>query len=205
MRTFMEYIEWTEDSIQEFISNKFTSRGLEASEYNFLSNHLKKLDIDVFVDVGCFLGISTYIIGTSMRNVKYIYAIDNITSEEFCSYGTNPIPKSDYAKFAPEGTIFMTMGYQTDLLPILKKHKNDKVFVFLDAQKTQLGVMNELALCYKGGTDYVGVHDTSLWYKQPRKAVYRSIRFGWFELVDEFNIGDGTTKMKGVTLLRRKK
>lgn len=202
----MKYIQWTEETIKEFLKDKFTNRGLEISEYNFMSQNLRKLDMGVFVDVGCFLGNSTYILGTSLKTVKNIYAIEDTDNESFCPYILNgiPIPKEDYCKYAPDGTIFRTNGYQNDLLPILNSHLDDKVFVFLDAMKSQYGVMHELELCHIGKVDYVGVHDTSIWYKNPRKAVKRSIRFGWFELVDEFNIGDGTTKIKGVTLLRRK-
>jgi len=198
---------WTLDNINKFLDDSTKRRGVDPTEYEFLSKHLNQLNIDVFVDVGCFLGVSTHILGTSIKNPKVIYAIEDIDSETFCPYliDGKPIEKREYCKYAPKGTIFKKQGYHYELPSILNEHKDDIVFVFLDAVKKQFWVMEELEMCYIGGADYVAVHDTSIWYKHPRKAMKRSIRFGWFELMDEINIGDGTTKMKGVTLLRRKK
>jgi len=138
--------------------------------------------------------------------LKHLYAIENIDCDSFSPYYRDDgvIPKSDYAKFAPKDTVFMTHGYEEDLAPILQKHKEDLTFVFLDAAKNSIRVLRELEICYDNKSKYVAVHDTSLYYKHPRRAMKRAIKLGWYELIDEINIGTLYEKSKGVSILRLK-
>jgi ribulose 1,5-bisphosphate synthetase/thiazole synthase len=91
-------------------------------------------------------------------------------------------------------------GYENDLAPLLKKHSNN--FVFLDAVKLADRVLDELQICYENKAKYVAVHDTSKHYRQPRLAMKRAIKLGWYELVDEINIESDSKRVKGVSLLK---
>lgn len=196
----MEYIEWNLERINEFLEDKFKRRGVDATEYELLTKYLKSINPDVLIDVGCFFGVSTYILGTSIPDLKHLYAIENIDNDNFSPYST--VPKSDYGKFIPKETIFATHGYGIDLPKILQKHNDDLTFVFLDAVKQVVRVLDELKICYDNKVDYVGIHDTSRWYKFPRKAMKRAIQLGWYELVDEINTENIGKKTKGVSILK---
>jgi len=203
----MNNILWSTEKAQKYLKDKITNRGVDPTEYEFLSKFLNNTDIDVFIDVGYFLGISTNILSSSIKDVKKIYAIENIDSNSYCEYvlGDKPISKSEYGKYAPSNTIFKNKGYEIELEPLLKKHYNDKIFVFLDAAKLPQRVLQELKICYDNNADYIGVHDTSLWYRYPRNAVKHSVNLGWFKFIDEINKGSRNERTKGATILRLNK
>lgn len=202
----MKHINWNLKRIEKYLEDKYKRRGVEALEYSILIKNLAEINPEVLVDVGCFYGVSTYILGTSISDLKYLYAIENIDDKSFCEYIIDeiPIPKADYAKFAPKETIFKTHGYEKDLPPILHKHKDNLVFVFLDAKKNSLGVLDELSICYNNKVKYVGLHDTSKYYKNPRRAMKKSIKLDWYELIEEINVERIKEKSKGVSILRLK-
>jgi len=198
------YIEWDINKINNYLKDKIKKRGVDATEYYFLTKHLRKINPKIIIDVGTFLGISGYILGTSSKNIKYVYGIENIDDESFVPYNYEgkDIPKSYYGKFLPKDGILKTHGYHNDLEPLLKKHHKDLIFVFLDAKKQTLGVLEELEICYKNKVKYVGIHDTSMWYRNIRRAMKRAIKLGWYELIDEINIEDIGEKRKGASILR---
>jgi len=199
-----EYIEWNKQMLDDYLKDKFKRRGVASVEYEFLTKHIREIKPEVIVDIGCFFGDSTYILGTSSPNLKSLYAIENIESENFCPYHIDGIevPKEDYGKFHQPGVVFKKNGYENDLLPILKEHPG--AFVFLDAVKLTERVLHELTICHEGNAEYVALHDTSKFYKNPRRAMKRAIQLGWFELIDETNVDSPTkVKVKGVSLLRK--
>ena len=200
----MEYIEWNIDKLNDYLKNKIRRRGVDSKEYNFLTTYIKKLHPEIIVDVGTFLGISGYILGTSSPTIEKLYAIENIDDESFVPYGYEGenIPRENYGMYLPDDAIFRTNGYHNDLTPILEENKNKDIFVFLDAKKQTLGVLDELKICYDHKVKYVGLHDTSKWYKHPRRAVQRVINLKWYKLVDEKYIDDIGEKTKGVSILK---
>jgi len=202
----LPYIEWTKESIEQFLNDKLKRRGINPWEYEFLVTYLNKIQPEVIIDVGTFLGISGYILGTSSPKLEKLYAIENINDESFVVFNHDgkDIPKSDYGKYLPEYCDFRTHGYHNDLLSILKENEGKKTFVYLDAKKTMEGVLHELQICHEGKAKYIGMHDTSIWYKRPRRAMKQSIRLGWFELIDEAYIEDTGMKSKGVSILKGK-
>lgn len=201
----MKYIKWTKEMLDEYLSDKFKRRGVDSREYDTLCKFIRKMKPKTIIDVGCFFGVSTYILGTSSPNLEYLYAIENIDSPDFVPYIRNgiPIPKEEYGMFHPEGTIFKTHGFEKDLASILQKHPNS--FVFLDAVKLTSRVFNELQICYENKAKYVAMHDVSKFYKQPRLAMKKSIKLGWFKLLEEHfiegEISAESGKNKGIAIL----
>jgi hypothetical protein len=187
-----------------YLSDKFKRRGVNVDEYLFLIEFLNEVNPEVIIDVGCFYGVSTYILGTSSKNLKGLFCIENIDSPNFVEYVREgkPIPKSDYGKFKPEGTIFLTHGYENDLPPLLEQHPG--AFVFLDSVKLPDRVLDELMICYKGKAKYVAVHDTCKRYKHPRRAVKYVVDKHLFKILGETCIEErNDIKVKGVTILER--
>lgn len=200
----VKHIKWDIYKINFYLDDKFKKRGVDAREYEFLSEYIYKLKPETIIDVGCFLGVSTYILGTASPNIKNVYAIENTDAPSFCEYiqDGKPIPKEDYGKEAPEGAIVLRNGYESDLMPLLEKHPG--AFVFLDSVKMTPRVLHELEICYKGKAKYVAMHDTSKYYKQIRRAMNRAIKLGWFKLIDEDYVDSkDNEKTKGVSLLER--
>lgn len=200
----MEYIEWDKEKLESYLSDKFRKRGVNVEEYEFLTEFLREVNPETIIDVGCFYGISTYILGTSSKNLKNLFCIENIDSPSFSEYirDGKPIPKTDYGKFKPNGAIFFTHGYENDLPPLLNQHPNS--FVFLDSVKLADRVLDELIICYQGKAKYVAVHDTCKRYKHPRRAVKYVINHGLFGMVGEVGIEErDDIKVKGVTILER--
>ena len=200
----MEYIKWDKEKIENYLSNKFRKRGVNVDEYLFLTEFLNEANPEVIIDVGCFYGVSTYILGTSSKNIKHLYCIENINSPNFVEYVRDgiPIPKSDYGKFIPKEAVFYTHGYEEDLPILLANHPG--AFVFLDAVKLPDRVLDELMICYKGKAKYVAVHDTCKRYKHPRRAVKYVVDKHLFKVLGETCIEErNDIKVKGITILER--
>ncbi len=198
----MNYIEWDKQKLEEYLADKFKRRGVNIEEYLFLTEFIKSVNPSTIIDVGCFYGVSTYILGTSSKDIEYLIGIDNPYSENFVPYvrEDKPIPQSEYGKFIPEGGTFIGTGYEKNL-PDLLKHHND-VFVFLDSVKLADRVFDELKVCHEGKARWVGVHDTCKRYKHPRRAVKHAIELGWYKLIGETCIEEiPDIKVKGVTIL----
>jgi len=203
----MNYIEWDKEKLESYLEDKFRRRGVNIEEYLFLTEFLREVNPELIIDVGCFYGISTYILGTSSRNTKKLIGIDNPFSDNFSPYliDGQPIPQADYGKYIPEDGMFVGDGYEENLVDLLNVYKEyENSFVFLDSVKMPDRVLDELMECYKGKAKYVAVHDTCKRYKHPRRAVKKVINDHLFKLLGETCIEERPDmKVKGVTILER--
>ena len=195
------YIDWTEDLLDDYLSDKFTNRAPAPCELLFLSEFLRELNPETIIDVGTWLGITGYVIGTSSHNIKNLYSIDNADSDTFVPYFRKDINrdvrKDEYGMYLPSFAEYFGCGYENILGDLIEKHNGD-VFVFLDAKKQAPLVLDEITICYRSKARYVALHDTSKHYKKPRRAMMKVIRDGWYSLICE----DIECAKNGVSILK---
>lgn len=194
-----KYIKWDKDKIEDWLSDKFTKRGLDIEEYEFITKTIREeIKPTIIIDVGTFLGISGYIIGTSSPNINKLYAIEHHNGPTFSGPYKNLVTVEDYGKYLPEHTIFKTYGYEKDLEPILCEHQGDNIFVFFDAGKNSIRVFDQISLSHKYKVPFIAFHDTNI--RSVKRAIKHSINIGLYELYKEYR---GDEKYKGIIILRR--
>ena len=195
------YVEWNEIKLSNFLSNKFIGRIPALCELLFLSRFIRKLNPEVIIDVGTWLGITGHILGTSSHKVKHLYSIDNTHNDTFVPYFRGDInryvKKSEYGMYLPEFAEYIGCGYENILGELISDYDGN-VFVFLDAKKRADLVLDEIKICYNNKAQYIGIHDTSKHYKRPRRAMMKSIKDGWYSLICE----DITCDKNGVSILK---
>lgn len=195
------YIEWTNELLDGYLSDKFTNRAPAPCELLFLSKFLRELNPEVIIDVGTWLGITGHVMGTSSKNIRQLYSIDNTDDVSFVPYFRKDIKrevkKTEYGMYLPDFAKYIGSGYENTLGDLIKRH-NGNVFVFLDAKKNALLVLDEIRICYENNAQYVGLHDTSKHYKKPRRAMMKAIRDGWYTLVSE----DIECAKNGISILK---
>lgn len=191
----MEYIEWTNDALTEYLSDK-QMRSVHVAEYGLLIDYINKIMPDTVIDVGTYRGSSGYILGTCCDSIKYLYSIENIDSPEY--YSKPESTKEQHGEYLPKDAIFITTGYDNTLGRIVKEHPN--CFVFWDAGKNTMKVMGQIQLSYHLGVKHIAFHDSGMEQKTVRRAIKRACRMGLYKIVAE---DIESCPSKGVTILER--
>jgi len=187
------FMEWTEYKLKEYLEDK-QNRSVHYKEYLLLIGFIKKIQPDTIIDIGTFMGASGHILGTCCDSIKNIYSIDNINSSEYVD--KEETSKKEHGKYLPEGSVFLTDGYNNNLEKLIKLYPN--AFVFWDAGKNTIKVIGQLELSYNNNIKYIALHDTGL--RRVRRAINRAINLGWYTIVSE----DITScPNKGVTILKK--
>lgn len=177
----MNYIEWTKESIEEFLSTQ-TMRRIEPLEYFLLIKFIKQIRPDTVIDVGSYLGHSGYILATCCDSIKDSYSIENIDRSDY--YPKEEAEKEDHGKFLHPSTTFLTHGYENGILDgIIKKHPN--AFVLYDAGKNTLKIMDQIRLSYKNKIKYIAFHDSGKIQRSVRRAIKRVEQVGMYKIIKE--------------------
>ena len=183
---------WDRESLEIWLKDKDV-RTLNINEYLLLIDFINKIKPDTVVDIGTFLGASGYVIGTCCESIKNLYSIDNINSPEY--YPKPEATKEEHGKYLPDNAIFLTCGYENYVLKdIIKQHPD--AFVFWDAGKNTLKVINQLKMSYDYNIKYIAIHDTGL--MRVRKAIRRAERMKWYRIIEEDIESDPD---KGITIM----
>ena len=193
---YLPYIEWNEELIKEWLSDKFTERGLVSDEYVFITKFIRDVEPEVIIDVGTFLGKSGYILGTSSPKLKYLYALDHHEGPTYTGPYKGLVKTDDYGKYLPDYCIFKTYGYEKDLEPILLEHIGENIFIFFDAGKSPIKIWNQVQLSYQYHIPYIGFHDTLL--PQVRRNLTDAKKLGMYEVCAEKQANN----LPGLTILR---
>lgn len=192
-----KYIEWDKEKLEEFLKDKFTKRTLSINELLALSKFLRKYNPTVSIDIGSFLGISGYIIGTSSESLEHLYCIEHTESQGYMGPYKRLVKTADYGKYLPDYAVWLTHGFELELDGVLLKHlKDKKKFVFIDSGKNTTKILIQLSKCFRLGVKYVAIHDTIT--PTVREAIEQSVKSGWYKVVEDY------TKENGLTILKRR-
>jgi len=190
----MEYIEWTLDKINKYLEEKEIERGVDPKELLQLSKFVREHKFKSMFDLGTFLGVSGYIIGTSSPDGDTLVSSD-IGRIEQSKYGK--IHKWDYDTYGmhlPKDAIYVEGDFRDIMDDLLKKHNPE--FAFLDDGHTPRAVFEQIFLCHMNKIKYIAVHDTNL--RKVRRAIKAAVFKGMYKI-----ILDDTTSCpeKGITFL----
>lgn len=190
----MKYIEWNEEKLRDFLKDK-KQRSVDVNEYLLLIDFINKIQPTTIIDVGTYLGSSSYILGTCCKSIKHLFSIENIDCPDY--YPKPEATKEEHGKYLPNDAIFIKDGYINNIKKIVDN--NSDCFIFWDAGKNTNKVIEQIKLSYDNNVKYIAIHDTAL--DRVRKAIKRAIRFKWYRIVcDDIT----SCPSKGVTILERR-
>ena len=186
---------WTKDKLEWYLLDK-KERSVDVNEYLLLIAFINKIKPKTFIDIGTYKGTSGYILGTCCDSIEKVISIDNIDSPEYTP--KEEAKPEEHGQFLPENAIFIKNGYENNLKSLIL---DGNEFVFWDAGKNTMKVMNQLDMSYGLGIKHIAIHDSGEEQATVRKAIKRAVRFGWYKIIDE----DITScKKKGITILKLK-
>ena len=188
-------INWTIESISGWLSDKQQTRTIHPSEYICLIEHIFKTKPSTIIDIGTYLGTSGYILGTCCDSIKKVYSIDNINSPGYTE--KLEATREDHGKYLPENCIFLKNGYEQDLTKELIGNPNE-TFLFWDAGKNFVKVLNQIKLSFDFNVRYIALHDSNV--MTVRRAIDRANKLKWYKTISEdYN----SCPEKGVTILEK--
>lgn len=186
-------MNWTKDKLEWYLHDK-KERSVTVDEYLLLIAFINKIQPKTLIDIGTYKGTSGYILGTCCDSIKRVISIDNINSPEYTP--KDEATKEEHGIFLPDDAIFIKDGYENNLTNLLKNP--NETFIFWDAGKNTLKVMDQLKRSYDLKIKHIAFHDSGEITATVRRAIKRAVRFKWYEIIEE----DITScKEKGVTIL----
>lgn len=178
-----EVIDWTEESIQEYIKDKNVERTPNYKELYQISKFIRENKFKNIFDLGTWTGITGYIMATSCESVEKLIALDwgewyakNVKFKDLEE------EKKVYGKYLPKGSIYVDSDFRIKMSPLLKEHNIE--FVFIDDGHGLKAVNEQLKICYDNNVKYLAVHDVSVG-RMPRRAVYKFIRLNKYKKLFE--------------------
>jgi hypothetical protein len=183
----MKYIEWTLDSILEWLEGKERERGVHETELLYMSEFIRRHKFKSMLDLGTFQGVSGYIIGTSSPNTEHLVSIDWVDTQRPITEW-NP---DDYGKYLPEDAIFIKGDFRQVMDTAVRNHRCE--FVFIDDGHGSMAVSQQLQICYKNRVKWVMLHDTCM--RKVRRGLKFALSRNMYKIVEE------KLDYKGITLL----
>jgi hypothetical protein len=193
----MEYIKWTADKLEDYLKDKERERGIDIQELLHLSAFVRKHKFESMFDLGTFLGISGYIIGTASPNTKTLISSD-IGKFEMELGKKHKWDYDTYGMYLPKEAIYIEGDYRKVMDGILEKYKPE--FVFLDDGHKPRWVFEQISLCYKHKVPYVAIHDTGHKVRKVRHAMKGAISNNMYKIIFE---DIDTCPEKGISFLER--
>ncbi len=159
-----------------------------------LIGFINRIQPKTLIDIGTYKGTSGYILGTCCDSIVHVYSIDNIDSPEYTP--KEDATREEHGIYLPENAIFIKTGYEklSELIT-----NPDETFIFWDAGKNTMKVMDQLKRIYDLKIKYVAFHDSGEVQATVRRAILRAVRFKWYEIIEE---DIDSCKEKGVTVLK---
>jgi hypothetical protein len=185
----MKYIEWTLDSINEWLEGKVRERGVHEEELLEISEHIRQEKYTSMLDLGTFQGVSGYIIGTSSPKTKHLVSIDWVDVKR----SITEWDPQEYGMYLPKDAIFIKGDFRDIMDKALKGYRCE--FAFIDDGHGSMAVAQQLQICYDNKVDYVILHDTNM--RKVRRGMKYAISRGLYDIVKENN------KHKGIIHLVR--
>ncbi|MBE3094985.1 MAG: hypothetical protein IMZ52_08120 [Actinobacteria bacterium] len=184
---------WNKDRLDWYLLDK-KQRSVDVNEYLLLIDYINKIQPKVLIDIGTYKGTSGYILGTCCDSIENVISIDNIDSPDYCE--KEETKKEEHGIFLPDGAIFLKDGYENNLTNLIRNP--NETFIFWDAGKNTMKVMDQLKRSYDLKIKHIALHDSGGVQATVRRAIARAVRFKWYDIIEE----DVTScKEKGVTIL----
>lgn len=182
--------------IVNYLKDKEQDRGVDSKELLLLSKFVREHQFKVMFDLGTFLGVSGYIIGTSSPKGELLVSSD-IGKLEQTIYGkVHKWDYSTYGMYLPEDAIYIEGDFRMVMDGILKKYKPE--FAFLDDGHTPKCIWEQTHLCHYHNVKYIAIHDTNL--RKVRRALKGIINKGLYKIIID---DKEDCPEKGITFLER--
>lgn len=178
----MEYIEWDEEKLKEYLEDKEKERGIDIKELLLLSKFIREHKFKVMYDLGTFLGVSGYIIGTSSPHTETLISSD-IAEHEIKLGWEHKWDYQTYGMYLPKDAIFERGDFRLLMDNHLKKHKPE--FVFLDDGHTPRAIWDQFNICYKNKVRYIAIHDSGKIVKKVRRSMKAIISKNMYKILFE--------------------
>ena len=185
---------WNKKKLEEFLKDKQT-RSVAIDEYLLLIGFINKIQPTTLIDIGTYKGTSANILGTCCDSIVHVYSIDNIDSPDY--YSKEEATREEHGIYLPKNVVFIKNGYENNLQNLIK---DGNEFVFWDAGKNTMKVMNQLQRSYDLKIKHVAFHDSGVDQGSVRRAILRAVRFKWYRIIEEDIV---SCKEKGVSILQR--
>ena len=185
---------WNKQTLETYLQDKQT-RSVAVEEYLLLIGFINKIQPKTIIDIGTYKGTSGYILGTCCDSIVHVYSIDNIDSPEY--YPKEEATREEHGIFLPKNAMFIKNGYENNLKDLIK---DGNEFVFWDAGKNTMKVMDQLKRSYDLKVRHIALHDSGVDQGSVRRAILRAVRFKWYRIIEEDIV---SCKEKGVSILQR--
>lgn len=184
-------MKWNKTLLEDYLKGK-EERSVHINEYLLLIDFINHKEPETIIDIGTYLGASGYILGTCCDSIKEVWSIDNINSPEY--YPKPEATREEHGKYLPKDAVFIKDGYEHNLMGLID---NGEEFIFWDAGKNSIKVINQFRLSKDLGVKHIAIHDSNV--KSVRRSIKQCVKKGWYKIVEEDIV---SCPEKGVTILQ---
>lgn len=189
-------IEWTAESIKEYLSDKDPERSPHYKELMHLANFIQEKKLTKIFDLGTWTGISGYIMATCSDSVEELISMDWGEQHSIAAYGEPKRDPSLYGMYLPEGSVYIQSDYRDKMDYALKEYNID--FAFIDDGHGTNAVWEQINICWNNNIKYIAIHDVS------KKKVKRALKHCLStNLYKEILTDIGSSPTQGIMILER--